>query len=344
VAIMRDKDLYILNLIVESYLKMGKPISSGSIVQRSNLSISSATVRNIMGRLEQDNYLFQPHTSAGRIPTDKGLRFYVNSLFRETVQGRKSTNIIAETIGSEKGDINSIMTKTSRILSEYSDNIGFVISPKGSCLNFKHLRFIKIEANKVLVILVTTANLVINEILDVESYFTQSELDNASRYLNDNFAGKNLQFVRDFLVREVPRYKLRVEATLRKITDLLGTYLNTEEEIDQMYLQGTSQLLEKPDLFDMKRLRYLFRSFEEKAKLAKLLSDFISLDRVKVLIGSELELPNISGCSLILSHYGDENQILGSLGIIGPKRLEYKKIIPLVEYVAKRLSQTISIN
>ena len=149
-------------------------------------------------------------------------------------------------------------------------------------------------------------------------------------------------FIRDYLAKEIPEYRIRVEDTMHKLTELLKTYFSQEKTENQIFLKGTSKLLEKHDLFDMKHLNSLFRSFEEKAKLAKLLSDFISLDRVKVLIGSELDLPDISECSLILSHYGYDRQVLGSLGIIGPKRIPYKKIIPLVECVAQQLSHTIS--
>lgn len=339
---LRNKDKLVLRLIVESYLKLGRPVSSGAIARKADLSISPATIRNIMVKLERGEFLHQPHTSSGRIPTDKGLRYYVNSLFEDAVLGSRTVNLDSGDLGIERGDFQSIFKNTSRLLSDYSDNIGFVISPRISRLSFRHLRFIKVGEGKTLILLVTPAGLVINEIVESPSYFTQIELDRASRYINENFPGRNLIFVRDFLVREVPKYKTRVENTLGKITDLLKAYLNRDDRVDDLYLQGTAKLLEKPELFDMQRLNSLFKSFEEKAKLAKLLSDVISLEQVKVLIGSELGDPRITECSLVLAHYGDDRQVLGSLGIIGPKRIPYKKIIPLVECVARRLSQTIS--
>lgn len=340
--LLKNKDKDILKLIVESYLKLGKPVSSGYIVKKKGVSISSASVRNIMAKLEENDYLYQPHVSAGRIPTDMGLRFYVNSIFEKVFTTQEQIDFPADSMGLRKGSFSSIFIETSKLLSDYSDNIGFVISPRISSLNFRHLRFIKVSEEKVLIILVTTSNLVINEIIETKSFFTQGELDKAANYINTNFPGKNLLFIREFLVKEVPEYKMRVEDTLQKITDLLQTYLNRDENINQIYLQGTSKFLEKPEMFDMNKLKFLFKSFEEKAKLTKLISDFISFDKVKVIIGSELNFQNISECSLILSHYGDKQQILGSLGIIGPKRIPYKKIIPLVDCVAKRLSQTIS--
>lgn len=339
---LREKDQKVLYFLVEGYLKVGKPVSSRFIADKSSLSVSSATVRNIMAKLEKLNYLYQPHTSAGRIPTDKGLRFYVNRLFEEALVTQSQFDFTSTDLCAEKGDFNEILMKASQVLSDYSDNMGFVVSPNVSQLNFKHLRLIKISEEKVMIILVTTSNIVLNEVVSTRHYFTQLELDRSSRYINENFRDKNLLMVRDYLVKEIPKYRVRVEDTMQKLTELLKTYFSQEEGESQIFLQGTSKLLEKPELFDMKRLNSLFKSFEEKAKLAKLLSDFISLDKVKVIIGSELDIPDVSGCSLILSHYGYDRQVLGSLGIIGPKRIPYKKIIPLVECVAQQLSHIIS--
>ena len=195
-----------------------------------------------------------------------------------------------------------------------------------------------------MIILITSFNLVLTEIVESSTYFTQVELDRASEYINNSFRGKNLLFVRNYLLYELPGYKLRYENIIQKLVTLLKAYIFQEESENQIFLQGTSKFLEKPEFFDIERLKTLFQKFEEKAKLAKLLSDFISLDKVKVLIGSGLNIPDISNCSLVLSHYGYDREVLGSLGIIGPKRIPYKRIIPLVDSVAKKLSQTISFN
>lgn len=338
---LREKDKLILNLIIETYLKSGTLVSSGLIAQRSPQSVSPATVRNIMTKLEEHGYLYQPHTSAGRIPTDKGLRFYVKHLFDEALLPEKQVEL-PEDFPLEMSDFNSLLNRVSKMLAEHSDNLGFVLSPRISKINFRHIRFIKISEFKVIIILITTSNFVLNEIFQTNSYFTQLELDRASQYINQNFAGKNLFFIRDYLFKELPKFKLEYENIIDKLFNLLKTYIAQEEEENQIFLQGTPKLLEKNDLFETGKLKVLFQNFEEKAKLAKLLSDFISLDRVKVLIGSELNIPDITDCSLILSHYGYRSQILGSLGIIGPKRIPYKMIIPLVDSIANRLSQTIS--
>jgi heat-inducible transcriptional repressor len=342
--ILRSKDRVVLKTIVENYLKLGQPVSSGAIVQKRALPDSPATIRNIMAKLEELGYLSQPHTSAGRVPTDRGLRFYVNSLFDETLFSDDLPVLESPPLAFEKGDFASFLTRVTQLLAEQSDNLGFVISPRISKMNFHHLRIIKVSEEKVMIILMTTFNLVLTEIVETHHHFTQLELDKASQYLNQHFRGKNLTFVRDYLLKELPRYKLSYENEVKKLTALLRDYILQEEKESQIYLQGTSRLLGKADLFNMDRLKSLFQNFEEKVKLAKLLSDFISLDRVKVLIGAESNIPDISDCALVLSHYGYNNQVLGTLGIIGPKRIPYRRIIPLVDRVAKKLSQTISQN
>ena len=339
---LRDKEQIVLMKIVEQYLFSGAPVSSGCVSKMTKAPMPSATVRYIMAKLEDKGLLQQIHSSSGRIPTDSGLRFYVNNLFSEVVTSGRSFDFPGGDFSLQGEDFGSLLNKVSELLSEHSDNLGFVLSPRLSRLYFKHIRFIKIADQKVMVILITTFNVVLTDITESRAYFTQVELDRASQFMNENFRGKNLLFVRDYLIKEVPKYHAEYEKSINKLILLLRSYIFQEDDNNKIFLKGTSRLLEKPDLFDMDRLKHLFQNFEEKAKLAKLLSDFISLDKVKVLIGSELDMPSVSECALILSHYGDENQVLGSLGIIGPKRISYKKIIPLVDYVAKKLSQKIS--
>jgi len=191
---------------------------------------------------------------------------------------------------------------------------------------------------------VTTFHMVLTEIVNTGSDYAQSELDRASQYINQKFAGKNLAVVRDVLLRELPVTKSQFDQAYARLMALLRASIDQEENELQMIVQGAAQLIDKFEESGVDKLKMLFQNFEEKAHLARLLSDFIALDKVKVLIGEESHLPLISECSLVLSHYGDDRQVLGSLGIIGPKRIPYKKIIPLVDNVAKKLSRTISRN
>ena len=340
---LRDKDRKVLTLVVESYVRHGRPVSSGSICQTRRVPASSATLRNIMAKLEGLGFLAQPHTSAGRVPTDRGLRFYVSGLLGEKNLPGETVPVIQDEFPTRTADFDSLLIQACRTLADSSDNLGFVISPHIFRLPFEHLRFIKISDRRVLIILVTPFHMVLTETLESTVPLTQSELDRASQYVTQNFRGKTIRTVRDTLVRELPKYRIKYEDTLQKLLELLKSSGGQGEGENRIFLEGTSRLLGKAELFDMAKLRSLFRSFEEKAALVKLLSDFISLERVKVVIGSEANFPDVQDCSLVLSHYGYSNQVLGTLGIIGPKRIPYEKIIPLVDRMAKRVSRAITI-
>jgi heat-inducible transcriptional repressor len=342
-SVLRDKDKIVLALVIESYVRFGRPVSSGSISQTSRLSASPATLRNIMAKLEEMGFLSQPHTSAGRVPTDKGLRHYVGGLLAKKGLLEERAVLIQEEFSNRTADFDSLLIQACRILADSSDNLGFVISPHIFRLPFEHLRFIKISDRRILVILVTPFHMVLTETLESSLPLTQAELDRASQHVNQNYRGKTILSVRDALAQELPLHRVKYEDTLNKLLDLLKASIAKGEGENRIFLQGTSRLLGKADLFNMDKLRSLFENFEEKAALVKLLSDFISLDRVKVLIGSEVNFPNVQDCSLVLSHYGYSNQVLGSLGIIGPKRIPYEKIIPLVDRMAKRLSLAITV-
>jgi heat-inducible transcriptional repressor len=341
--VLRDKDKIVLTLVIESYVRFGRPVSSGSISQTRRLSASPATLRNIMAKLEEMGFLSQPHTSAGRVPTDKGLRHYVGGLLAKKGLLEERAVLIQEEFSNRTADFDSLLIQACRILADSSDNLGFVISPHIFRLPFEHLRFIKISDRRILVILVTPFHMVLTETLESSLPLTQAELDRASQHVNQNYRGKTILSVRDALAQELPLHRVKYEDTLNKLLDLLKASIAKGEGENRIFLQGTSRLLGKADLFNMDKLRSLFENFEEKAALVKLLSDFISLDRVKVLIGSEVNFPNVQDCSLVLSHYGYSNQVLGSLGIIGPKRIPYEKIIPLVDRMAKRLSLAITV-
>jgi len=341
---LRTKDTVVLNAIVEYYLKIGRPVSSGFLFQKKIVTDSPATIRNIMSKLEEMGFLNQPYSSSGRVPTDLGLRFYVNSLLEGAPLSFDQISLLSQDLSIKKGDLNLLLHQASRVLADQSDSVGFVLSPRISRIHFHHLRLIKIAGNKVMIILVTPYNLVLTEIVATDACFDQGELDRVSQYVNQSFPGKTLLFVRDFLLGELPKYKSRFEKAFNKLIDLLKDSITQEDKEEPIILQGASRQIDNFAAFGLEKVKFLFQNFEEKASLARLLSDLISLDRVKVFIGLESNLPAISDCSLIFSHYGDKSQVLGSLGIIGPKRIPYRKIIPLVDSVAKKLSETISLN
>ncbi|MBP7707696.1 MAG: heat-inducible transcription repressor HrcA [Candidatus Aminicenantes bacterium] len=342
-SVLRDKDRRVLALVVECYVRTGRPVSSGAVCQTRRITASSATLRNIMAKLEALGFLSQPHTSAGRVPTDKGLRLYVGSLLADKALPDERLPLIQEEFPNRTADLDSLLVQACRVLADASDHLGFVISPRIFRLPFEHLRFVKISDRRVMVILVTPFHMVLTETLETPRPVSQAELDRAVQVVNQAFRGRTMLAVRDALVRDMPKYRAKTEDALDKLLDLLKASTDREQGENRIFLQGTARLLGKGGLSDMEGLRTLFQKFEEKAALVRLLSDFVSLDRVKVLIGSEANLPDVEDCSLVLSHYGTSNQVLGTLGIIGPKRIPYERIIPLVDRVAKRVSLAITV-
>ncbi len=342
---LKERDEKILDFIVASYVQDGRPVSSNLIASSGCVGDSPATIRNVMVRLEVMGYLFQPHTSAGRIPTDHGIRHYVNSILPGGAGGpeRETVPSFQETMPARRWDLGSLLSHVSRVLADSSDNLGFVISPHISRINFQAVRLVKISDERILIIVVTPFNMVLTESIETGPGLSQLDLDRVAHLINDNFRGKTLASIKPGLLKDHPRYRMTFESTIDTMMEMIRACMAYDDGDNRIYLQGTVSLLEKADRFDWNRLRQLFRSIEEKARLVRLLSDLISLERVKVLIGSEVEIPDIQDCSLILSHYSYGNQVLGSLGIIGPKRLAYDRIIPLVDRVARRLSHAITV-
>ncbi|HPW18859.1 MAG TPA: heat-inducible transcriptional repressor HrcA [Candidatus Aminicenantes bacterium] len=340
---LRDKDKKVLRLVVENFVRHGRPVSSGAVSASRRVSASPATLRNIMAKLEAMGYLAQPHTSAGRVPTDKGLRHYAGSILAEKPLAEECVPLIQEGFPQRTSDFDSLLLQACRTLADSSDNLGFVISPNIFRLPFEHVRFIKISDRRVLAVVVTPFHMVLTETLESPPSLTQAELDRASRFITQNYPGRTILAVREALLRDLPQHRMRYEDSLRKLLDLVKGSVDRGTGDDRIYLEGTSRLLGKAELFDMAKLRRLFENFEQKAALVRLLSEFVSLDRVKVLIGEEANFPDVEDCSLVLSHYGYSNQVLGTLGIIGPKRIPYERIIPLVDRMAKRVSLAITV-
>ncbi|MCP2519005.1 heat-inducible transcriptional repressor HrcA [SCandidatus Aminicenantes bacterium Aminicenantia_JdfR_composite] len=341
-ALKKERENLILKLIVENYIKSGVPISSKLIAEKLNYKISSATIRNIMAKLDEEGFLYQPHTSAGRIPTDLGLKFYINKLLEEISSFKKEYNFVSKDFFEKEVDLDLLLEKTSKFLSDFSDSLGIVLYPRISRINFKRLKFIKLSENRIMLIMTTTSNFTITDTIYIRVNFTQNELDLASEYLNKNFAGKNLIYVRDYFLKTLPKERALLDKLIKKLINFLKNYFNFEKNRDKVFLEGQANLLAKPELFKMDELKMLFEDLEKKAKLIKLLTNFINAEGVRVIIGSEIDLPFFSGCTLIISNYRFKNQSLGSLGILGPKRMPYKEVINLVDYTAKSLTRAIS--
>ncbi len=340
---LNEREKEILRSVVDTYITSGKPVGSRSLSRKSRDRLSAATIRNIMSDLEEMGYLTHPHTSAGRIPTDEGYRFYVDHLMVSSKLKHAEEEFISNRLFNMESHDN-VMERLSDAISQVSDNLGFVISPSLDQNRLKHIEFISMGEGKILVVFVSRSGLVQNRIIRVDENFFQSDLDQTGRYLNENYSGRTLWVIRNELLQKMKEEKALYDRLLKNAMLLCNCGLIDEvsgHDVD-IYLDGASNLITKPEFSDAERLRSLFRTFEEKGKLVKILNACLNYrpgEGVKIIIGSEITVPGMKDYSLISAPLFREDPQFGSVGILGPTRMEYARAISLVDYVAKFFSQ-----
>lgn len=343
----------ILSAIINEHLISGEPVGSKTIADKfANASgLSSATIRNVMGDLEERGYLEQPHTSAGRIPTDAGYRFYVDNLLGVLSISNEDIRIISDEFGLKEFEMadtpDRLMERTSQLLSALSNNVGIVVSPSMASDRLQHIEFVNLSDNRVLVILVSAPNIVHNKIIRLKIAFSNDELDRTARYLNTEFGGKSLAEIRAAIMSLMHEEKALFDKLLQTAVILCSQSIEDEEDnLGEIFVDGTSNILSKSDFADLERLRELLRTIGEKSRLMQILNECVVLDSsvragaVQVVIGSENSTPSLQDCTLITAPYriGDSSA-MGTLSVLGPTRIEYARMISIVSYVARILEK-----
>ncbi|HEU4593645.1 MAG TPA: heat-inducible transcriptional repressor HrcA [Pyrinomonadaceae bacterium] len=343
----------VLAAIIKEHLRTGEPVGSKIISERfaGGAGWSSATIRNVMGELEEAGLVEQPHTSAGRVPTDKGYRFYVDHLVGDTRLSRADLSAIDRTLGLAGTEANAqpnrLMERVSHLLSELSENVGIVVSPPMSDNRLEHIEFLPLTDGRVLAVLVFASNVVQNKIIRIDEPLGQEELERAARYLNAEFSGKSLQAIRAEILSMMREEKALYDRLLRHAVLLFERSLDgDEEETGDVYVDGASNILAKPDFSDVERLRELFRTFEAKSRLVKILGECIAREPVfgdvHVVIGREHTAPSLQSCALITTPYRlGKGQSFGTLGVVGPMRIEYARTMAMVNYIARLVERVL---
>ncbi len=337
---LTERNKRILQIIVEQYTVAAEPVGSKRIAKKYGLNLSPATIRSAMADLEDMGYLTQPYTSAGRIPTDKGFRFYVDSLLEVRGLSYAEKERIETQYQQEQLDINEVMKDTSRILSLLSQYTGLVLAPKFTTTVFKRIHFIKLKEYLILVIFVSKSGIVQNKVIEFQERVTQEELDKITKYINELLTDLTLRELKEKIVQEMKKEKVLYDRLLSKALRLSKQVLDSEKE-SEIYIEGRTNILEQPEFADWEKMKAVLKAFEEKSLLIKLLDKTMAREGIQVFIGSESEFEEIQGCSLVASSYGSESYGLGTLGIIGPTRMDYSRVIPLVSYTAKSISQVL---
>jgi len=335
----------ILATIVKDHIATGQPVGSFTLAKQSRENLSSATIRNICAELEDDGFLTHPHTSAGRLPTDKGYRFYVDNVLGLKRLSRSDTAIINERLLDEQSLANPelLMERTSRLLSQLSDNVGIVVSPSGAEDILHHIEFVKLPDSRVLVITVSSAGRVQDRVIRVDAEFNQDELNSTSRYLVDNFRGWTLAEIRDELLLRMSEEKALYDQFLLNAVLLCSQSLQEGDQPD-VFIEGASNIIAKPDFADTERMRSLFKMFEQKSRIVKILNECIesaTREAVAVRIGSENRFADLRNCTVIASPcVYPGGAAVGSIGVVGPTRLEYDRLIAIVDYIARLFERT----
>ncbi len=342
----------ILSAIINEHLKTGEPIGSKIIAEKfANASgLSSASIRSVMSDLEDFGLVEQPHTSAGRIPTDKGYRFYVDNLLGVLQLSNDDLSLINKELGLNELDSSvapdRLMERTSQLLSALSQNVGIVVTPSLAKDRLQHIEFVNLSDKRILVVLVSAPNIVHNKIIRLNETFSNEQLDRTSNYLNARFSGKSLAEIRTEILKLMHEETSLFDKLLQTAMILCSQSIESEDDNrGEVYVGGTSNILTKPDFADLERLRELIRTIEEKTRLVQILTECIERDPslkndVQVIIGSENSASSLKNCTLITAPYRvGSGDTIGTLSVLGPTRIEYARTISIVTYVASMLEK-----
>ena len=329
---------HLLKTLVERYIAEGQPVGSRVLSRHSGLELSPATIRNVMADLEEMGLIASPHTSAGRMPTPRGYRFFVDTLMvvKPLEQGE-----IERLEGELEGDRpQQLVNAAASLLSQLTQFAGVVMTPKRREAAFRHLEFLRLSEHRVLLIVVTPEGDVQNRILHTEKPYTSSQLIEATNFFNQHFAGHSFASIRERLAAELSALR---EDIARLMTVAIDLGEGALQEGDSLVVTGERNLLNAEDLAsNMDRLRQLFDLFEQKTSLLHLLDASQKAQGVQIYIGGESGLVPLDECSVVTAPYERGGQVLGTLGVIGPTRMDYERVIPIVDVTAKLLSNALS--
>ena len=338
---LSERSLFLFKSLVEHFINDGQPVGSRTLARDAGLELSPATIRNIMADLEDLGLLHSPHTSAGRIPTVKGYRLFVDSLLRVDDINEVDASHIARELEKEY-DIQILMEKTSNMLSEITHLAGIVMLPRQEKQVLKQIEFVALSYNRILVILIMNDKEIQNRVIHTAKQYNASELQEASNFLNMNYSGKDLENVREALLADLNKMRDDVDRTMQTAIEFATHVFGDEGHKDDFVLAGQTNLMGFAELSDVEKLKRLFESFNQKRDLLHLLEQAINAKGVQIFIGEESGYEVLDNCSVVTSPYEVEGRILGVLGVIGPTRMNYERIIPIVDITAKMLGSALN--
>lgn len=334
---LNERSREVLRQIVEVYVETGEPVGSKTIAGRLPITLSPASIRHVMADLERGGMLFSPHTSAGRLPTEAGLRFFVDGLLElGNLTEQERTDIEARCAAAGRG-VEEVLTEASQLLSGLSHYTGLVVAPKRKDAAFKQAEFVNLSSGRALVILVSDDGLVENRVIETPADLPPSVFVEASNYLSARLMGRTLDEARRGINRELEADRAELNELTAKIVEAGLATWSGDATRETLIVRGQARLLEDVNAIEeLERVRELYDALETKNEVVRLLELTEGGEGVQIYIGAENKLFNMAGCSLIVAPYSNShNSVIGAIGVIGPKRLNYARIVPMVDYTAR---------
>ena len=334
----------LLRLLVDKYIREGQPVGSRTLSRESGLDLSPATIRNIVSDLEDLGFVKSPHTSAGRVPTIKGYRFFVDTLIKLTPPNRDDLKRFSESLAETSGDPQALALSVSNLLSAVTSLAGIVTVPRRTQTALRQVEFLPLSGHRVLAILVVNDREVQNKILNVSRDFTADELKRASNYLNDYCGGRSLPEVRELLLAELKRTRASMNALMVEAIEMAQKVFPETEPQPEFVVAGETNLMALDQSADVETLKGLFEAFGRQRDLLHLLDQSMRAEGVQIFIGHESGYELLDSYSIVTAPYVTEDNTVGVLGVIGPTRMAYERVIPIVDVTAKLLARALKSN
>jgi heat-inducible transcriptional repressor len=338
---LNERAQHLLKVLIEHYINDGQPVGSRTLSREAGLDLSPATIRNVMADLEDYGYLCSPHTSAGRIPTARGYRFFVDSLMRVKPLETEEVDSLRRRLDLGKDTV-SLVRSVPSLLSGLTKMAGIVMVPRRNCFTLRQVEFLPLSDNRVLTILVVNEYEVQNRIIQAQRSYTAQELQQAATYLNREFAGKDIYQVREDLLEEIHLAKEQMNNMMQTVIEMADKAFVFGASAEDYILDGQTNLMGFAELGDLEKLRELFEAFNRKGDILRLLDQCLTAQGVQIFIGEELGFEVLDLCSVVTAPYSVEAKVLGVLGVIGPTRMAYGRVVPIVEITAKLLAAALN--
>lgn len=337
---MDERKKQILQAIVDTYIRSAEPVGSRALSRNYNLGISAATIRNEMADLEESGYLAQPHTSSGRIPSNKGYRYYVDCLMSKEQINSSQAELIKSEYEELRREMNLLIQQTSKLLSQLTNYISLVQGPRWQESTFKHLRLLPLEEKSVMVVLITDTGLIRNKVIEMDKPIDSHQLEGIAWLLNNKLKGATLEKIERIGWQEIERTIKIGSDLLEQTMQLFTQALETPE--DKIYYEGTTKILDHPEFKDLEKFKSLMGTLEKGELLSQVLAENSKEGKIGVIIGEENKVLEMKDCSIVTASYQVGGRTFGTIGVLGPTRMDYRKVVSVVDFVAQLLTEILT--